>query len=343
MNGEKSYLSNKMALSICIPTYNRGVYLKELLCSIRQQYKDNVQVVIADNASNDNTWSVICEFKRVVPNVKYYRHPYNVGPDRNYLKVVELADGEYCWLMGSDDVLSPNALSKVLCEIQLGRDIYLGNRVVTDINLNPIKHEKWLRETPSSKDFFLTGSDALVDYFSRANSIGAAFSYLSSIVVRRELWCSVDLDPCYIGTGYPHAAILLSIIARGASLRYIYDSIVLCRLGNDSFLSEGYAKRFMLDIDGYLMLSKLVPETSRPSFYTMMRRTRTWLRVVKVRMVMGESEWLKLEKKLTYYGWNPLSLKIAKNLKFARRAGLLFDRIRFHFLSLMARTRMKLR
>ena len=55
---------NKPLLSICIPTYNRAHYLKECLGSIVAQFddrdvRDNVEVVVSDNASPDNTRELV--------------------------------------------------------------------------------------------------------------------------------------------------------------------------------------------------------------------------------------------------------------------------------------------
>src|SRR3989344_8743946 len=110
---------NKPLLSICIPTYSRERYLKECLDSIVAQFgdqevRDNVEVVVSDNASPDNTREVVEEYRQKFSNIKYFRNDKNIGFDLNVINVVEKANGEYCWYMGDDDVIGGNNLRFVV-------------------------------------------------------------------------------------------------------------------------------------------------------------------------------------------------------------------------------------
>ena len=112
-------MEDKPLLSICIPTYNRAHYLKECLDSIVAQFgdqevRDNVEVVVSDNASPDNTCEVVEEYCRKFNNIKYFRNNENLGVDRNVINVVERANGEYCWYMGDDDAIGDQSLRFVI-------------------------------------------------------------------------------------------------------------------------------------------------------------------------------------------------------------------------------------
>ena len=105
----------KSRLSICIPTYNRETFLKELLDSIISQADpDEVQIAISDNASSDQTKELVENIRLSYPNIAYFRWGENMGADRNYLKAVEISNGDYCWLMGSDDLI-PSGAIKNMC------------------------------------------------------------------------------------------------------------------------------------------------------------------------------------------------------------------------------------
>lgn len=107
----------KPVVSICIPTYNRADYLRDALESIRMQLSDvadAVEVVIADNASVDNTKEVVEEFKNSFVHFVYIQNPNNVGFDKNVDIVVRAAHGEYCWYLGDDDALVHGALSHIV-------------------------------------------------------------------------------------------------------------------------------------------------------------------------------------------------------------------------------------
>lgn len=75
-------------LSICIPTYNRAQLLKETLESVLVQVDrtniDKVEIIIADNASTDETDAVMAEIKKnAKPAIKYLKNEKNVGLDGN--------------------------------------------------------------------------------------------------------------------------------------------------------------------------------------------------------------------------------------------------------------------
>ena len=63
----------KTRLSICIPTYNREPFLRELLNSIVEQANPtDVQIAISDNASSDKTKELVDEFKKIYSNIVYF-------------------------------------------------------------------------------------------------------------------------------------------------------------------------------------------------------------------------------------------------------------------------------
>jgi abequosyltransferase len=112
----KSPDSAKPLLTIAIPTYNRAGYLKDLLSMLADQLKDEprVELIISDNASPDETPSVVQGFvDRGLP-VRYIRNAEDIGPDANFLQCFEQARGKYVWIFSDDDLILPGALSKIL-------------------------------------------------------------------------------------------------------------------------------------------------------------------------------------------------------------------------------------
>ena len=101
-----------IALSICIPTFNRVRYLKELLPAILAQVDDEgVEVVVSDNASADGTAEYLRTIKH--PNLRWWTNEENIGGDRNFLKCVAEARGEYVWLFGDDDLMPAGSVKRV--------------------------------------------------------------------------------------------------------------------------------------------------------------------------------------------------------------------------------------
>jgi glycosyltransferase involved in cell wall biosynthesis len=106
-----------MKVSICIPTYNRAKHLQNCLQSINiaAQHLDEsfkVEICISDNCSSDATEDVVRRANLTLP-VKYCRNKNNLGLPRNFLNVVNMAEGDFAWLVGDDDLLMPDALVRL--------------------------------------------------------------------------------------------------------------------------------------------------------------------------------------------------------------------------------------
>ena len=109
-----------MKLSICIPTYNRSRWLRNCLesiqiASLELETTKQFEVCISDNGSSDETSDIISKFSRSAQfSVKTRANLTNQGIVRNFLDVVNLAKGEFVWLVGDDDLLVPKAIKKIL-------------------------------------------------------------------------------------------------------------------------------------------------------------------------------------------------------------------------------------
>lgn len=91
-------------VSIGIPTYNRAnSYLKYALgCAVRQTY-ENIEIIVSDNCSPDNTESVVKEFGD--SRIRYYRQTENIGPVNNRNFCLEQSRGKYFVMLLDDDFI----------------------------------------------------------------------------------------------------------------------------------------------------------------------------------------------------------------------------------------------
>ena len=136
-------MTSNYKLSICIPTYNRAAYIGETLASIISQSSDDIEIVIVDGASTDNTADVVNEFQGRFENIHYHREKQNNGIDTDLAKSVALAQGEYCWLMSSDDILAAGAIQRILTEIKEGMEIYLCNKIICTKGMIPVRNRNF--------------------------------------------------------------------------------------------------------------------------------------------------------------------------------------------------------
>lgn len=93
-----------------IPTYNAAKTVEETLRSILSQTYINLEIVIVDNASNDNTISIIKKFHD--PRIKIIVHEKNLGAEGNFNRCIQLANGDYIAIYHADDLYSKTIVEK---------------------------------------------------------------------------------------------------------------------------------------------------------------------------------------------------------------------------------------
>jgi glycosyltransferase involved in cell wall biosynthesis len=107
---EATELTTGPFFSICIPCFNHGRYLGETISSVLEQDFDDFEVLVADNASTDNSKEVARSFGD--SRIQLLENRYNIGFAPNLQRVTETAKGKFMILLSSDDLMRPGALSQ---------------------------------------------------------------------------------------------------------------------------------------------------------------------------------------------------------------------------------------
>jgi len=119
---EKINSDREPLFSICIPTYNRAPYLMITLQNITQQpiftTTHDVEIVISDNCSTDNTQEVALKFKDMFPDkIIYSRNQTNIY-DANFEKALSLGHGAFLKLHNDTLLFKDDALEKCVSIIR---------------------------------------------------------------------------------------------------------------------------------------------------------------------------------------------------------------------------------
>lgn len=104
-------------LSICIPTYNRAESLEKTLESIVKQLDDEIEIVISDNQSTDNTEEVGRRYAETYSNIKYFRNNTNVR-DANFSLSLDRGTGAYLKLMKDNLEMTEGSLLYIKQQVQ---------------------------------------------------------------------------------------------------------------------------------------------------------------------------------------------------------------------------------
>ena len=99
-------------VSICIPVYNGASMIHRTLESCVNQTYRNIEIIVVDNASADNTKEVVSRYIKADKRIKYFRNNTNIGLIRNFLRCLELAKGDFSQFLCHDDWLSRNYIEE---------------------------------------------------------------------------------------------------------------------------------------------------------------------------------------------------------------------------------------
>ena len=110
-------------LSIAIPTYNRADKLPRLLKTLENlialsDFGNQIEILVSDNASIDDTYSLMMSLVSTNGKIKYFRQPENIGFDANCEFLYEQAQSDYVWFFADDDIPLNNSLSVIFKGLQ---------------------------------------------------------------------------------------------------------------------------------------------------------------------------------------------------------------------------------
>ncbi|URZ07206.1 glycosyltransferase family 2 protein [Clostridium felsineum] len=100
----------KHLVSVCIPIYNGGQYIKSTIESVLNQTYKNIELVLVNDNSTDNTENIILRFND--SRIKYYKNVKNLGMVNNWNAAIGYATGEYVKLLCQDDLLEKDCIAK---------------------------------------------------------------------------------------------------------------------------------------------------------------------------------------------------------------------------------------
>lgn len=101
-------------VSVVLCTYNGENFLRPQLDSILSQSWTNLELLIADDASTDQTVKILEEYRHKDPRVHYTVNPANLGYNRNFEKAFTAAAGEYIAISDQDDIWEREKLKRMM-------------------------------------------------------------------------------------------------------------------------------------------------------------------------------------------------------------------------------------
>ena len=220
-------------LTIIVPTYNRAAKLEVLLDGLETELAgcvDRVDVIIADNASHDNTPQIMARFQERLPAAVLIRRPENLGAEESYLRCAESVTSRFFWIIGDDDAPKPGTLRSVLDILdQENPDlVYLASEWVASI-------DNFRQGGPVEKLEY-----ALVGHEDFSRQVHVWMTFISGMIVNRNsMLSSTTFDEVrqLHGTSLMQLGWILSILGKGRKFAVVKTRCILATSGN----SGGYA------------------------------------------------------------------------------------------------------
>lgn len=211
-------------------TYNRGRFIGETLDSILPQLGPEVELIVVDGASPDNTEQVMANYVSRYPSIQYFRQAENSGVDKDYDKAVAYASGEYCWLMTDDDLLKEGAISSVLDALLEFPDLVVANSELRTVDMCNVLATGLLSRSGNER---YDGSETERLFV----EVGRYLSFIGGVVIKRSLWLERDRST-YYGSLFIHVGVIfqkpLSLVL------VIREPLIAIRYGNAMWTARGF-------------------------------------------------------------------------------------------------------
>jgi glycosyltransferase involved in cell wall biosynthesis len=240
---------SSVLLSICIPTYNGANHLKTTLDSIVPHLDESIELVICDDCSTDFSVRVAQSEKENNGQIRIFTNKVNVGMDRNFHRVVNLAKGEYIWFCGQDDILGGLAINKA-------KEILIKEKPsVLNMNFSQYDHD-WTNclipsffERASFDPELIQRSDTLV--FESSRQYFKIFtqppSFLPAVIMRKIFWETTKVEMFY-DTHFVQVGVALVNFDCGKICTY-NRPLVKGRVPNDQWQIDGEKLFFIMTGD----------------------------------------------------------------------------------------------
>ena len=115
-------MNNQPLLTVAIPTYNRAYYLSQILAQLKLEtltyHISNIEILVSDNASSDNTQQVVKKLQESGFNIRYLLNSDNIGSDANIAQCFNTANGHYVLILGDDDLFCNGSLKWLMTALE---------------------------------------------------------------------------------------------------------------------------------------------------------------------------------------------------------------------------------
>jgi glycosyltransferase involved in cell wall biosynthesis len=210
-------MDNLPLVSICIPTFNRSGMVEKAIESALNQTYTNIEVIVVDNQSTDETDEVVASFHD--KRLRYVKNSQNLGLFGNFNRCIELATGKYLHILHSDDYIDLGFTARCVTFFQEHPSV-----VMTSTCARIVRDGVEKDNTCSETDFVYTAPEGF-----RRLLAARSFIACPSVMVLRDIYREVG----HFNLEYPYSSDFFQWlkIARSHDIGFVSGACVFYRQG----------------------------------------------------------------------------------------------------------------
>lgn len=171
-------------VSVFLPTYNQQNFIAASIDSVVTQDYENLEIVIGDDCSHDNTWQIVQEYQSKYPKkIKAFRNSVNLGITGNCNEILKRCAGKYVVFTAGDDLFLPGKISTQVALMEKNEKVVLSYH---DIEVFRSKDNSTIRYWNQGK----ISAKPVVGLASKVSKMviqdGTAFMAALSVMTRRD-------------------------------------------------------------------------------------------------------------------------------------------------------------
>lgn len=190
-------------VSFCIPTYNRDFIVKSCVEHILEYKGNDIEVVVSNNGSQDGTLEMLATIKDDRLHVR--SNDKNLGFNKNVSDVLKMANGEFCFLLSDEDLISVDKIPELINFLTETKCV----SAVSALGLHNIYSDEEDKLTVPTRDetpYFKGNLTESLKACSRA-------VYITGIIIKKDI---IDFDKLdAITDAYPHIYLLFDSLKYG--------------------------------------------------------------------------------------------------------------------------------
>lgn len=195
--------SDTKKVQILMSTYNGEEYIREQLDSILAQSYPDVDILIRDDGSSDDTFVILKEYEEMHPNITAYQGD-NIGVNKSFFELLRKSnsDAEYIGFCDQDDYWLPEKIERAVekLETMSGPALYCGTKTLVDENLEPLENQQDPHLIPGFGNAVVESICSGCTTLMNRELVDIIKERLPEDVIHHDWWCY--LVATYLGRAY---------------------------------------------------------------------------------------------------------------------------------------------